>query len=247
MKVIHFIICAMLIRSAAIAEQETAPSNLEKLSPEQAEQLVNSNTTKVRQDMAAAAVRSKRLNLIRMCIENQFTRRKLARPLMEQEDEDFRDEVVVMILRNETGFWTEDSARHTGGLGSVNMMNEPIIAAIRRNLPDFPLEGATIDENPVSTRADRLKLAGKIETAIGIRKGTLSAPTLERPEKRSAPVGNSPDKSSSRSSPTTDGTSQKVRHEKSWLEVCISGALAGMAGYGMLHLFQRVRRRDGRP
>jgi hypothetical protein len=175
--------------SNVVAQQITTASDLASLSVHEAEELINHTAdVQIHWDIVSAALSSRRIDLIKLCFENNYTRVRLFTSVTKfvdenLQDESFRDEIVLMMLKSKSPFWPHDdpftsSNVLTPGSGLV----EPFIATIKRNFPDLPLS-----YDLISTRAARLKLAGELAAVIEKSEQVISPPSAERPMRRGVP------------------------------------------------------------
>ncbi len=166
-----------------VAQQNYKADDLEKLSVDQAERLLdNTEGEQIRIDMVSAAINSKRMDLIQMCFENIETDEQFVSAAAQIPDQDLRDQIVLMMLKSGSPFWRSDSGQFVGGVTARNYLREPFTATIKRNLGDLSL-----NNDLIATEAARAKLAGQLEVVIDRRSGAVPPPEAERPKKRLAP------------------------------------------------------------
>ncbi len=193
MKTLRLLALMLCACSNVVAQQKTIAIDLASLSVHEAEELINhTEGGKIKSDMVSAALSSRRMDLIKLCFENNYTRGRLFTSVIKFEDENlrdesFRDEIVLMMLKSKSPFWPHDDPFASSNvLTPGSFLGEPFIATIKRNLPDLPLS-----YDLISTRADRLKLAGELAAAIEKREKVISPQAAERQLRRGAPPADS--------------------------------------------------------
>ncbi len=160
--------------------------DLASLSVKQAEDLINNTGDgQIHLDLITAAITSRRIDLIKLCFENHNTRGMLLKPVIQIEDDAFKDEIVLMMLRTKSAFWPNDDPFYAGGIYSGIYLGEPFIDTIKRNLPDLPLSpNLPMSNDLIATHAERLKLAGELAAGIEKREKAVSPPSAEHPLRR---------------------------------------------------------------
>ena len=103
MNVICLILLVVFPVWTLAARQPAGISDLAKLPVEQAEHLLNnSEGSQIHFDMVSAALSSRRMDLIQMCFENQYTQVILSNAVAELQDNDFQDRIVLMMLKSDS-------------------------------------------------------------------------------------------------------------------------------------------------
>lgn len=107
------------------------------------------------------AVYSRNLEYIRLCLEDgdekAFYLVSITRKLP---DSQFRDEVVILILRSNTCAWPPQRglpSRGDNGFG----LDEPVVSVVKKYRPDI-----TLSRDTLGTREKRLALSDEIERGM---------------------------------------------------------------------------------
>lgn len=188
MNKLRFMALMMLTCSCLTAQQQPAAIDLASLSVNDAEYLANHTADgQIHLNLVAAAISSRRMDLIKLCFENQYTRAWLLEPVIQIKDEKFQDEIVLMMLKSKSPFWPNDNPFVAGGIYSGSSLREPFTSTIRRNLPDLVLSNDLI-----STYENRLKLAGDVTAVIEKRHNAILPPPEKHPQNRTDPQADSP-------------------------------------------------------
>ena len=150
------------------AEVPLPPSEFAKLSLADAAKAVDApevNHT-LRTAYAAAAIESKRSDLVTFCFENPLMDTSFDYAVSKLPDSPYKEEVMLMMLRGDSPFWDRLRylMRYPGHL-NIDKTSAPFRALIKKYLPNLP-----IDDGLISTRETRSKLADKIE---GVRNPKL--------------------------------------------------------------------------
>jgi len=162
MNVICLILLVVFPVWTLAARQPAGISDLAKLPVEQAEHLLNnSEGSQIHFDMVSAALSSRRMDLIQMCFENQYTQVILSNAVAELQDNDFQDRIVLMMLKSESAFWPDDNPFSGRSISSSNFFGKIFVATIKRNLPDL-----VPNEDLIESSAARLKLAGDLAKSL---------------------------------------------------------------------------------
>ncbi len=111
------------------------------------------------QQMAKDAVLSRRLDLIELCFENHYTRGFLYYTLRDTIDIAFKAQVVLMMLRSQSGFWPSEV--DTGDFVPRRYLEEPIRGVLKTYLPQERFNDST-----VATEAASLAAAKKMALAL---------------------------------------------------------------------------------
>lgn len=131
-----------------------------------------------------SVLEKQRLDLIPACIDDTMTRYYLYQNLPLVPDSKFKANIAILMFRSPWG-WSSDNpaAANSGGVGYVEVVNEPFISIIKKYLPNLPLTADLL-----LTSKARAKLATELEAAIAqeANKGeTKQRKSKARPE---APV-----------------------------------------------------------
>ncbi len=136
------------------AEFATLPLDQAKVAINQAE----SQTTLTK--MASDALASRRLELINLCFNNQYTRLHLYEALRHTTDAQLQSQVALLMLRSGSAFWPPDD--YETGFQPKRPLDEPLKGIILAHLPKEAL-----GDSAVATRASRLALADRLAPALG--------------------------------------------------------------------------------
>jgi hypothetical protein len=162
MKTLQLALLATLLIMNVSAQQPTKEDAFASLPLVEAEKFINSaEGHQTHLDCVASAFKARRLELIKLCFENQYTRLDAVRSAAVVDDASFRDEVVLMMLRSPSAYWPSDnpltsSSRPLGGL-----LTEPFITTIKTRLP-----GIQMNDDVLATSASRSQLATKLAATI---------------------------------------------------------------------------------
>lgn len=185
--------------------QEVPPISFDTIKLEDAQRIINSiHGQKGLIDFAAAAVRTRRLDLIELCFRNQYTAGWVRNEIANLPDSAFKDEMTLMMLKTDSPLWPPEWLYP--GLRSPNrVILEPFASVAARHLPNISFDGSLL-----INRGARLQLAEEIETAIAKEKGSLAPLTVgvtttpssspSRPKSTNEPTGNGQKAAPSRSS-----------------------------------------------
>jgi len=129
-----------------------------------------------------AALRDKRMDLLTLMFKDHPSFLDLIRGLNEIPNSAFKDEVVVMMLQTESGFWKSEEPISNGSRGvSFENAIDPFAGVIAKHLPAI-----TINEELFSTKANRGKLAAELKGAIAT-KSSSSLNEVELPKNDRSP------------------------------------------------------------
>jgi len=162
-------LAAALMLSNAFAQTDPRIQQFDALPSNQALELYRDTGEPpgLRMEMMRAALRDKRMDLLTMLFKDFPSFFDLFMGLNEMPNSEFKDKVVVMMLRTESRFWKREKPVHNGSRGVVlDNAIEPFVKVVSRLLP-----AVTIDENLFSTKKERLKLAAELEESMA-RKDT---------------------------------------------------------------------------
>lgn len=189
MKTLVYVAVTILASQLLIAQRPSNAVELATLSLNEAKDLINNTEgAKIKRDLVAAAITSRRMDLIKLCFENHHTRGLFLESVIQIEDEAFKDQIVLMMLRTKSAFWPNDDPFHAGGINSGIYLGEPFIDTIKRNLPDLPLSpNLPMSSDLIATHAERLKLADRLAAVIEKTEKLISPPSAERPIRRGGP------------------------------------------------------------
>jgi hypothetical protein len=116
-----------------------------------------------RREIVKSAIDSRRRDLFPLLLNDSETCYYLFKEVNMINDEELRDDVVVLMLKAEKFLWPHEGTQLDGSHEpNRKLMIEPFVGTIGRHLPNRPL-----NEELLSTRASRLKLAAELEAATG--------------------------------------------------------------------------------
>lgn len=121
----------------------------------------HSKGEKPKVDFAELALRSHRLDLVALCFRNQYTRAYIYDGIKSLVDDSFRDQIVLLVLKDDAGFWPSEHPFSLNRIPVTDATLKPIESVISKYLPNVP-----IDAKLITTYAARTKLATDIEEAI---------------------------------------------------------------------------------
>ena len=224
------------------AQQHDEISDLSKLPVDQAEHLINEAVgSQAYFDMVSAALSSRRMDLIELCFNNQFTRFILPTAVTKLQDEDFRDKIVLLMLKSNSEYWPNDNPLSASSFSPSNPLDEPVITTLRRILPNLALRGELVE-----THAARLALAEKLERAITNEGSGENPPPSEPPPQQkvrqsemTAPAA--PPEPLGRPGKEETKTSVEVSEPRSYRTLAIIGIF--FAAIAALWLIRKLRKR----
>jgi hypothetical protein len=157
----------------AIAATATQPLDATTLA--RVEQVINRLKDDPRNtELVSEALNIRKMDLLRVCFENYYTRKQFVLQSSLINDSIFRDELVVMMLKSGQEVWSVDDDFMTRP-APFSLMVEPFISTVKERLPNSNL--ANIDPK---NRESRLKLAADIEAEIA--KSKAAALILQKQE-----------------------------------------------------------------
>ena len=181
MKWLRLIIIFAIAHCAVLtARSEVEPKNIDfdTFPLDQVETTVNSlHGARRAFEFATGAMRSKRIDIITACFENQYTMGCIRDDDAKLPDSTFKDEVVLAMLKSKSIFWGPEPMPENGSHPMRVPLNlEPFKSVIKRHLPDEP-----VDETFMRSRAMRLKLAEELEKAIAMERAKGTGESVKTP------------------------------------------------------------------
>lgn len=180
---------AILIAFVAILNsasgRDLSMDQFEQLPSEEALKLYMSSNENpsYQKEMLRSALRQRKIELSALFFQNYSSLDDFIETVNEILDSEFKNEVVVMMLRTESGFWPIDPPIENGSRGVIyENAREPFVGTISKYFPALP-----INEELFSKRSNRLKLAAELESAMA-RENIKNRPQTERPKKRIPPA-----------------------------------------------------------
>ena len=154
-------ILTLLLAVNLYAQPDHIRKNFESASLEKAESMINSaEGQQPLDDFAATALQSRRIDLITLCFENQYTMLKIFERIKELPDSSYKDRLVLMMIGSNSPFWPSNKPWILSQVPG-QVMEEPFISVIKKYLPALPIEESLIDSH-----AARQKLAVELKDAI---------------------------------------------------------------------------------
>lgn len=125
------------------------------------EKLLNSDEGyRFRGEYASDALKSRRMDLIILCRENQYTGGLIRDGVVALPDSLYKDQLVVLMLKSPK-IWPKAEYKWYWNRFPGGLMREPFVSVIKKHFPDLPLPESLLD-----TREARLKLASDLEKSI---------------------------------------------------------------------------------
>lgn len=133
--------------------------------------------------LVRAAIEARRQDLIEIGFSYSGTWLIVALDFSKITDPDFQDQLMVTLLKADSGFWPpDDYATRDGSRTPLANYISPFRDVLFRNVPGMPMDGSSVE-----TRAKRLELAEKIEANIASKK-SHAVPILRKPEPTDDPT-----------------------------------------------------------
>ena len=243
-----FIVTPLIILFAILnifAQPEANMERFEKLSSQEALDLyMDSNEPpRLQSNMIRSAFRNKRTDLITMLFKRHPSFNELFKILNEMPGSDYKNSIVVIMLRTDSGFWYRPAPPLAyDGFRGVEFENaiEPFVGVIGKYLPSLP-----INQELFATKENRMKLAGDLEVAMA-KANASSVKEVVPPETQTEapPPASVVPPTNSKSNPENENENLPAAPERQlWSNPILVAAIAfGMTG--LLWLAYKLRRSD---
>lgn len=145
------------------ASEHFTPGQISQMDTADFDVVLNSNIDpSIRQQLADSAVALGRADLILYCFTNFHTCVFVTEAVAALDDSPEKDRLAVQLIKTPSKIWPSEHIMSGSRGGAIGYsLREPFVSLIRKYLPHYPLNDA-----PISTRAERLKLAEALEDAM---------------------------------------------------------------------------------
>lgn len=182
MKTLSLALAAIFFVMNVFAQQINGPDAIIRLSLADVEKLINnSEGHQVQLKVVSAAIKARRMDLIKLCFENQHTRLDIVREAALISDPLFRDEVVVLMLKTPSAYWPNENPLSASPRTLGSLMVEPFTTAVNTRLPGVVATGSMLE-----TSALRVQLAASLAESLSKTRAASSDSSHSPPKQDEA-------------------------------------------------------------